>query len=265
MRFLLLIWMFPVISLDDFRFSLKDVGIILELAALSFLVPALWALVAFFFFKEGIEPVIVFMLTGLLCYLFGHLLKSSFAVEKNAELKHGLIVTALVWIIFPFFAALPFVFLLGVGFLHSYFESVSSLTTTGISILYPFIDSAPSSIILWRSFLGWIGGIGIIALAFIGILGVYSSYGKLAVAEGRTERISPGLDRSIQMIWKIYLGLTVLGAVVLWFSGLQPFDALNYSMTSISTNGMTPTATGLSGEHAGWLAAGERNYWIDIT
>lgn len=256
--------MLAIISFEDLKIALKDTGRILMLASSSFLIPFLWAL-AEFFYSENFFPLTVFGLTGLLCYLSGFVLKNLFLGEKTAELKHAVLVTGFVWLVFPFFAGLPFFFVLGSNMLDSYFEAMSSVTTTGLSILQSLFDSAPGSIVLWRSLIGWFGGIGIIALALIGVFGSYTNQTVLAIAEGRNERLTPSIKKSILMIWKIYFGLTVFGAALLWLSGMTPFDAINYSMSAISTNGMATTSTGLNVEHAGWENFGNRNYWVDLS
>ncbi len=89
-----------------------------------------------------------------------------------------------------------------------------------------------------------------------GVLTTYSKASKLIVAEGREERLSPNLKNSIRHIWNIYIGLTVLGVILLFLSGMDIFNAVNYSMSAISTTGMDTTSAGLIGLH---------NYAIDIS
>jgi len=119
-----------------------------------------------------------------------------------------------------------------------------------------FIDHTPKSLLFWRSVLSWIGGVGIVVLAMAGVLTTYSKASKLIVAEGREERLRPNLKNSIKQIWNIYIGLTFLGVVMLFLSGMDVFSAVNYSMSAISTTGMDLASAGLVGLH---------NYAIDLS
>jgi len=110
-----------------------------------------------------------------------------------------------------------------------------------------FIDSAPKSLIFFRSLLSWIGGVGIIVLALMGILSTYTKSSKLLVAEGHQERIRPNLKNTAKEIWVVYAILTVLSIALLFFSGMDLFNAVNYAMSAISTSGMDTTSQGLVG------------------
>ncbi|MCR4334957.1 MAG: hypothetical protein NUV57_00280, partial [archaeon] len=128
-----------------------------------------------------------------------------------------------------------------------FFEAMSAITTTGLSMMRLIIDSAPKSLILWRSLLSWIGGIGIVVLSLMGIFTTYTKSAKLMVAEGREEQIRPNLKNTAKEIWVVYAFLTVLSIGLLFFAGMDFFSAVNYAMSAISTTGMNLTSTGLAG------------------
>jgi len=256
-------------SLSDIRVVFRDIGIILQYSAAVFLLPLAAALL----FQEPLEFSAYYFLAGLVTFLLGTILKTFFAGAMETSYKHALLIIALAWLIFTGLAALPLMWIANMSYLHAYFESMSALTTTGLSVMtttaenipVPLIDSVPESLILWRSFLSWIGGVGIVVMALVGIFSSYGKTSKLIVAEGREERLKPNLRNSVNEIWMLYVGMTLIGVVLLFFSGMDPLNALNYSMSAISTTGMATTSTGLNVENNYWAAEGLRNYWVDIS
>lgn len=259
-------------GLWDLRIVLRDVGEILRLAAIAFIVPLI-ASVLFLEFKTMPEIMFYYAIAGLITFLLGIILKTFFRSDDKTTFKHAFLVIVLVWLIFVGLAALPFSWILGMPFLDAYFESMSALTTTGLSIMMvpaenssvALLDIAPLSLIFWRSFLSWVGGIGIVVLALMGLFGYYTKAGKLIIAEGREERLKANLMNSVREIWAIYIIMTLLGAVMLYLSGMDPFNALNYSMSAISTTGMSTTSIGLTANNNGWLNEGLHNFWVDIS
>jgi len=240
------------IGRSDLKVVLKDVGIILEYSAITFLAPLLIGV----FYGEEILTLGVYAFCAAFTFLLGLLIKKLFKEEQHTTLKHAFLTAAILWIAYCAVAALPFHIITGIPFLDAFFEAMSALTTTGLTMMKPVIDSSPKSLIFWRSLLSWIGGVGIVVLAMAGVLTTYSKASKLIVAEGREERLSPNLKNSIRHIWNIYIGLTVLGVILLFLSGMDIFNAVNYSMSAISTTGMDTTSAGLIGLH---------NYAIDIS
>ncbi len=259
-------------SLWDLRIVLRDVGEVLRLAASAFIVPLI-ASVLFLEFKTMPEVIFYYLIAGLITFLLGIILKTIFRSEDKTTFKHAFLIIVLVWLIFVGLAALPFSWVLGMPFLDAYFESMSAVTTTGLSIMMAptesssvaLLDIAPLSLIFWRSFLSWVGGIGIVVLALMGLFGYYTKASKLIIAEGREERLKANLINSVREIWTIYIIMTIIGTVMLYLGGMDPFNALNYSMSAISTTGMSTTSVGLTGQNFGWLNEGMHNFWIDIS
>lgn len=256
-------------SFSDLEIVFRDIGIILQYSALVFLIPLLSSLA----FQETYEVAFYYVLACAITFLVGTIMKTVFSNQRETKLKHAFLIIALAWLIFNGLAAMPFVWIANMGYLDAYFESMSALTTTGLSVMMstsehitvPLIDTIPGSLILWRSLLSWIGGIGIVVLALVGLFSSYGKASKLIIAEGRQERLRPNLKNSVREIWSIYVLLTIIGIILLYFSGMGLFNATNYSMSAISTTGMSTSSQGLNAKNNYWNNVGIRNYWVDLS
>lgn len=217
----------------NYRNVLKTTGEILQYSSFIHLLPIILSL----FFKEGLFVTNTYILIFLLQFTFGLLLarlvksKLLFGITTS----QSLIVVILVWLLFTFFCALPIYFLSPMGLFDSFFGAMSLLTTTGLS-LYENIFVF-KSLLVWNSFVSWIGGLGIIILAFLGFTkGLAAGSTKVVMAEGH-ERLRPSIKKTVFNLWVIYLLLTVVGVALLKIFGMTLFDAFNYSMSAISTTG----------------------------
>ena len=155
--------------------------------------------------------------------------------------RRAMILCALGWIWISAIGAVPFWLGLRIGFLDAYFETVSGFTTTGITMLQG-LDSMPVSILFWRSFIQWLGGLGILTF-FLAVLYRGGAAGPLFSAESHkifAKRPVPGLFNTLRILWAIYAAFTVLVAAGLSLAGLGIFDALAHSMTALSTGGYSP-------------------------
>ncbi len=219
-------------TINDVKIVLRDIGEVIELFSLVLLIPVPLAL----YYGEGISAVEAYVTASVLGILTGLLLKRLFKNSGESRTVHAFTATTAVWILCPFIGALPYMFYLGSGPLDAYFESVSSMTTTGLTMLG---FELPKSLIFWRSVEAWIGGAGIIVLALIGIFG-FTKSARLSEAEGREERLRPNIIKSVRMVWLIYAFLTLLGVILLLGTGMPVFKAVNMSMQGISTTGLAP-------------------------
>ncbi len=224
----------------NYKNVFKSTGQILFYSSFTLLFPVIFS----FIFKEGINVSLVYFLIFLFTFLLGYLLEKSITKKKvlgsdnlfSITLTQALIVVVFVWLLYAFFTSLPFYFLSPeMSLLDSYFESMSSLTTTGLT-MYDNLVPPLKSLSLWRSFISWIGGIGIIVLAFFGFMKGFSGSSKLISAEGH-ERIRPNIKRTIIDMWIIYLVITLIGVILLNIFGMTLFDSFNYSMSAVSTTG----------------------------
>lgn len=245
---------------EDIKVSLKDAGTVLFYSGISFFFPIILAVLL----DKDQNNLFFYALSALGLFTLGYFLKEFINTRKETETKHALLSIVLIWIIYCFFASLPFYFLMGISPLDAFFESMSALTTTGISVLKPMLDTMPASLILWRNFLGWVGGIGIVLMALIGLMTTYSKTIALLSAEGRGDQLKENLRTSITKISSIYVILTIIGIALLMLAGQDLWQATNYSMSAISTNGMDITTAGLTEINNGWSNTGINNYWVSL-
>jgi trk system potassium uptake protein len=253
--------MFLRVGKEDIKVALKDTGTLLTYSGLAFFVPIILAILM----DKNPDTLLAFAISALLAFGVGYILKTQIQTSKETEIKHAMLSIVLIWLLFCFFASLPFVLIMKVSFLDAFFETMSTLTTTGLSVMAPLLDSMPHSLIFWRTFLGWIGGIGIVLMALIGLMTTYSRFSKFMIAEGRGDQLKENLKTATQKIAFIYILLTILGIVLLMLSGQTLWQATNYSMSAISTNGMDITSEGLTAVNNGFSPTGIFNYWVGIS
>ena len=193
-------------------------------------------------YGEGINGVLMFLLPASVSYVISLAVYRGIRTDSDPESVHAMVSITLIWVILPVMGALPMMYY-GMPYVDSYFESVSSLTTTGISVVAS-PSSLPRSLIFWRSVEGWIGGAGIVVLALMGLFH-YVRAARLMDAEGRDERLMPSAISTVKAIWKIYGIMTAFGVAMLLASNVPLFDAVNYSMSAISTTGTRISNGGL--------------------
>ncbi|MGL6188373.1 MAG: potassium transporter TrkG, partial [Holosporales bacterium] len=168
--------------------------------------------------------------------------------EIEFRVRETFFMTAFAWIAISSFAALPFVLSQVVdSFTDGLFEAISALTTTGFTVLQG-LDYAPQSLLMWRSILQWLGGLGIILMAltllpFLRIGGMQLFYTEFS---DRSEKILPKLSQMTRALLAVYFSLTILCCFALWWSGFSFFDALCHSMGTVSTGGMSTSSEGIA-------------------
>lgn len=160
--------------------------------------------------------------------------------SKALGKREGYIVVSLTWLVFSIFGALPF-YLSGAipSYTNAFFETISGFTTTGASILND-IESLSHGLLFWRSITQWLGGMGIIvmALAILPILGIGGMQLFIAEVPGPTpDKLHPRIKGTAKRLWGIYILLTGLETVFLYFGGMSFFDAINHSFTTMATGG----------------------------
>ena len=178
--------------------------------------------------------------SGLFTGVTGGLLCLANRGEKFVlGIRDSFLLTSLTWVVISLFAALPFFFSsVGLGVTEALFETVSGLTTTGATVL-SHLDLMPPGLLLWRSLLQWIGGIGIIVLA-VAILPYLGTGGmRLFHTESsdRSERPMARLKPLAGMISLVYFGLTLACALAYYAAGMTLFESVNHALTTLSTGG----------------------------
>jgi trk system potassium uptake protein TrkH len=175
--------------------------------------------------------------------LGGILLYGLRGAQRGLGHRDALLTVSLVWVSACAIGALPFATHpeVRLGPVDALFESVSGFTTTGATVLSG-LDGLPSSVLLWRSITQWLGGMGIVifGVAVLPLLGVGGMQLYKAEAPGPTkDKITPRIAETAKVLWVLYLGLTLAGAGVFFFNGMNAFDALNHAMTAVSTGGFS--------------------------
>ena len=161
--------------------------------------------------------------------------------NRKLNLQQAFLLTTLSWLSIAIFGCLPF--LLSepkLSLVNAFFESMSGITTTGSTIIVDF-ENTPKSILLWRAILQWLGGIGIIVMA-ITVLPLLNVGGmQLFKVEGsdNTEKILPKAREVTLIISTIYVTLTFFCATAYWSAGMNIFDSIAHSMTTIATGGFS--------------------------
>jgi len=183
-----------------------------------------------------------FIGAGIITIIFGVLFfLSNLNHDKKLNLQQAFLLTSLSWISIAIFGSLPFIFSsLELTITDALFESMSGITTTGSTIITNLNDS-PKAILFWRAILQWLGGIGIIVMA-ITLMPIMNVGGmqlfKISTSD-KSEKILPkSKEISIRLIL-IYSGLTFLCAIFYKTFGMNFFDSLTHSMTTIATGGFS--------------------------
>ena len=163
--------------------------------------------------------------------------------RKNLRPADGFLLVALSWVVLPIFAALPlYLYRPGEGFVRAYFEAVSGLTTTGATV-YTGLDDFPFSLNLWRAFLHWVGGMGVMVLV-VAILPLLGIGGRQAFqAESPTplkeQSLTPRVADTAKGLWLTYAGLTLLCFAAFWAGGMNREEALIHAFSVMGLGGFS--------------------------
>jgi len=161
--------------------------------------------------------------------------------DKQLTLQQAFLLTALSWLSIAIFGSLPFIFSdLNFSFTNAFFESMSGITTTGSTIISN-LNEMPKSILLWRAILQWLGGIGIIIMA-ITLMPIMNVGGmqlfKISNNDSSEKILPKSKEIALRLIY-IYTALTFLCGLTYKIFGMNYFDSLTHSMTTIATGGFS--------------------------
>jgi trk system potassium uptake protein TrkH len=221
--------------LSNLKTVLKDLGSILVIVGLLMLVLIIVSSV----FKE-FYVVYVLLLTAIFTLGLGLVLRFSCKDAKEPELKHAMITAAVAWLVIPAISSLLFILIEGMSPLDSLFEAMSGWTGTGLTMVaHPSLLT--HTIQFWRSFMQWVGGVGVIVLMVTILARPGTGSFLLYKAEAREEKIRPSIVSTVRTIWWIYLLLTSISIALFYVAGMSPWEALNHAMTGIGTGGFSIT------------------------
>ena len=196
-------------------------------------------------------PALGFGVTIAIMAVLGVLLTRVKTEDKAIYAREGFIIVSLSWVVVSMLGALPFVISGEIpSYLDAVYETVSGLTTTGASILSD-VECLSQSILFWRSFLHWMGGLGIlvfiIAIAPLGKGNGMSLHILRAESTGPTvDKITPKIHSSARILYAIYFGLTITETILLLFGGMTVFEAFTLSMGTAGTGGFALLNTGIA-------------------
>ena len=192
-----------------------------------------------FFFKEIDSS---FFGASIITIIFGTLFfLSNLDHVKKLNLQQAFLLTALSWLSIAIFGSLPLIFSeVNFSFTNAFFESMSGITTTGSTII-PNLEEMPKAILLWRAILQWLGGIGIIVMA-ITLMPIMNVGGmqlfKISNSDSSEKILPKSKEIALRLIY-IYSGLTTLCAISYKILGMNTFDSITHSMTTIATGGFS--------------------------
>ena len=227
------------------HYVLRVVGVLIFFFGLTMLLP-----IGYNFFYR--DPSLLPTLTAMgITLAAGLLMMVLFRVKgaDNISQREGMAIVTLGWTAVGFFGALPF-YLGGEipQFVDAFFESVSGFTTTGSSIL-THIEGMSDGLLLWRSFIQWLGGMGIIVLSlavlpFLGVGGMQLY--KAEVPSPVPDKLKPRIRETAMILWKVYALISLAEVIFLMFGGMSLFDALCHAFTTMPTGGFSTKNTSIA-------------------
>ena len=161
--------------------------------------------------------------------------------NKKLNLQQAFLLTTLSWLSIAIFGCIPFLLSnLNLSVVDAFFESMSGITTTGSTVITN-LDNAPKGILIWRAILQWLGGIGVIVMAItvLPLLNVGGMQLFRMESSDTTEKILPRTREVTIIISAIYLTLTFACGAAYWLVGMNIFDSIAHSMTTIATGGFS--------------------------
>lgn len=219
------------------RFIARLIGLLLAFESIMLLACCCVSMI------YGESDLAAFIISFAVCLVTGVILLLCGQKKKTAPSRYeAYIVVALSWVFFSLFGMLPY--LCG-GYIPSitdaFFETMSGFTTTGATA-FPVVEALPKSLLFWRSLTHWIGGMGIIffTVAVLPALGVGEQKVFAAESTGvKIGKLHPRISTTAHWLWSLYFLLTVGCALAYYLCGMSVWDAVNHSLSTLSTGGFS--------------------------
>ena len=218
----------------NYRMIAYTLGWVMNIEGVCMLLPLICSLL----YKDSCSAL--FLMCAGLCVVCGTLLCLRQPKKKTMYAKEGFVIVALSWIVISIFGAFPFYIS---GYIPNYvdalFETISGFTTTGASILTD-VEVLPKSLLFWRSFTHWIGGMGV--LVFLVAILPLSGGGDMHLIKAESpgpavSKLVPKVKSSAKILYGIYIAFTALEVIFLLFGGMTLFEALTLSFGTAGTGG----------------------------
>ena len=220
----------------NIKMVFKTVGRISQIAALLLLIPAVVALI----YGES-KQFFAFFITAVAAFVIGFIVRL-LTKTKNRVIyaKDGFAITALAWIVMALIGALPFVITREIpSYVDAIFETVSGFTTTGASIITN-VETMSRSMLFWRSFTHWIGGMGVLVF----VMAIIPNFTDRSIHIMRAEmpgpiigKLVPRVKDTAKILYLIYIFLTVLQTVLLLLGGMPFYDSIVHTFGTAGTGG----------------------------
>lgn len=241
--------------LFNWRIVFKTMGVLTTLEALFMLVPTF---TAWWYDEPDFGAWIVSSAVTWLSSWW--MVAAGRKAEKRVGEREGYVIVATVWVVYSLFGMLPF-WLSGVlpDLVDSWFETMAGFTTTGATVIRD-VTQVSHSILLWRSLMQWLGGMGIIVLS-VAILPMFGLGGMQLYSAEVTgvsyEKLSPRIADTAKHMWITYIGLTIAQTALMHLEGMTMFDSICHSMSTISTGGFSTRNDSMISDNAAiqWTTA----------
>ncbi len=221
--------------MPNYKTVFFTLGVLQIILGISMIIPIIFQIIFHELDSSFIGAGIITVVFGVLFFL------SNLDHQKKLNLQQAFLLTALSWLSIAVFGSLPFIFSdLELSITDAFFESMSGITTTGSTIIINLND-CPKGILIWRAILQWLGGIGIIVMAItlMPIMNVGGMQLFKISSNDASEKILPKSRQISQRLIIIYSILTLLCAIFYKIFGMNYFDSLTHSMTTIATGGFS--------------------------
>ncbi len=199
-----------------------------------------------------------FLFPGILTVFFSLLLilskkKSNF---DQISYRESMLFVTFTWVLCGLSGAIPIQYIEHISFTDAVFESISALTTTGATILSG-LDEAPKTLLMYRQFLQWLGGLGVVifVVALLPMLNVGGMRILKAETPGpmKNEKLAPRIAQSAQFLWYVYVTITVLCCLGFVLTGMTWFDAIAHSFSTVSTGGFSTHDASIGFYNSRWI------------
>ena len=220
------------------------IGMLLCILSLFMMIPA------FVDWLYGNNDWPAFVGASLLTLFVGAILylSNKDSTTEHLELRQAFLLTNSAWISIALFGSLPFLLSeIDMSFIDAFFESTSGITTTGATVINN-LEATSHGILIWRALLQWLGGVGIIVMA-LAVLPMLSIGGmQLFKTESyeTPDKVVPKAASFAAGISIVYITLTVVWALMLWFAGMPLFDSIAHAMTTLATGGYSTRSDSLA-------------------
>lgn len=217
----------------------KILGLLLMVFSLTLIPPIIIALI----YDDG--GLIDFSFSLLFLLIFGIMMWYPSRKDKHElKIRDGFLIVVMFWTVLGFVGAIPLYFATNtfMSATDAIFESFSALTTTGATVITG-LDTLPHAMLWYRQQLQWLGGMGIIvlAVAILPMLGIGGMQLYRAESPGpvKDSKLAPRISETAKALWYIYLGLTISCAVSYKLAGMNWFDAISHSFSTVAIGGFS--------------------------